>query len=181
VKVRRLQPDDTEALRDVRLRALRDAPDVFWTTHDREAAFEQDDWRRWIDTAAVFIAEDRAGGAGGMAGGMADPDDRAGALLIAMWVAPEHRGSGLADHLVDAVTGWAATEGRPNVRLRVEEHNHRARRCYEHLGFRLTGRRVARERDGRYELEMVSTSKGPSSRPFAGALLLERGQWSAQI
>ena len=155
MNVRRLRADDAAALRQVRLRALHDAPDAFWTTYDREAAYGADEWLRWIDTAALFIAEDGTGGAGGMAGGMADPEDPAGALLIAMWVAPEHRGSGLADQLVSVVTAWTAAEGRSTVRLRVEELNHRARRCYERLGFRPTGRRLPRQRDERWELEMV--------------------------
>ena len=155
MKVRRLRPDDVEALRQVRLRALHDAPDAFWTTYDREAAYDAKEWRRWIETAALFIAEDGPGGSGGMAGGMADLEDPAGALLVAMWVSPEHRGSGLADELVAAVTAWAAAERRSTVRLRVEEHNHRARRCYERLGFRSTGRRLLRQRDERWELEMV--------------------------
>ena len=160
MNVRRLRPEDAEALRQVRLRALRDAPGAFWTTYDREAAYEADEWRRWIDTAALFIAEDGAGGAGGMAGGIADPEDPAGALLIAMWVSPHHRGSGLADRLVAAVAAWAAAERRSTLRLRVEEHNYRALRCYERLGFRLTGRRVLRARDERWELEMVRDVDG---------------------
>ena len=155
MNVRPLQAEDADALRMVRLRALRDAPEAFWTTYDREAAYEPEDWRRWIATAALFMAEDPALGVGGIAGGLADPDDRSGTLLISMWVAPEHRGSGLADRLVAAITAWSAAQGRPTVRLHLEEHNHRARRCYERLGFQLTGRRMIRERDGRWELEMV--------------------------
>jgi ribosomal protein S18 acetylase RimI-like enzyme len=40
------------------------------------------------------------------------------------------------------------------VRLLVIESNGRARRFYERLGFRLTGRETVRERDGAVELEM---------------------------
>jgi RimJ/RimL family protein N-acetyltransferase len=158
VRVRRLTRDDVDVLRDVRLRALRDAPDAFWTTYEQEAAYGADDWRRWLTTAALFVAEDgSAAPAVGLVGGMADRMSPGVALLVAMWVEPEHRGTGLADELVAAVTGWAASEGRLTVRLYVEEHNERARRCYQRLGFRLTGRRLFRERDGRWELEMEAT------------------------
>jgi RimJ/RimL family protein N-acetyltransferase len=163
MKVRRLRSDDAELLRGVRLRALRDAPDAFWTTYDREAAYGPEDWRRWIETAALFVVEDGSGGAVGIAGGLADPENPAGALLISMWLAPEHRGSGLADRLVAAVTAWAVAEGRPTVRLNVEEHNHRARRCYQRLGFQPTGRRLFRQRDGHWELEMVRRDGGVST------------------
>jgi ribosomal protein S18 acetylase RimI-like enzyme len=159
VRVRRLTPDDVDVLRDVRLRALRDAPDAFWTTYEEEAAYGADEWRRWLTTAALFVAEDGSGArAVGLAGGMAHSLDPGVALLVAMWVDPGHRGTGLADQLVAAVGAWAASEDRRTVRLYVEEHNERARRCYQRLGFSLTGRRLFRERDGRWELEMESTS-----------------------
>jgi GNAT superfamily N-acetyltransferase len=158
VRVRRLPPADINILRDVRLRALGDAPDAFWTTYDREAAYGADDWHRWLSTAALFVAEEGIGApAAGLAGGMADPGEARVALLVSMWVDPEHRGSGLAGELVAAVTSWAASQGRPTVRLHVVEHNERARRCYQRLGFTATGRRLFRERDGRWELELEAT------------------------
>lgn len=154
MRIRRLAPDDVEILRDVRLRALRDAPDAFWTTYDREAAYGPGDWRRWLTSTALFVAEDDPDAPTGIAGGVADTGDPGVAVLVSMWVAPEHRGTGLADRLVAAVTDWAVAQGRPTVRLHVEEHNERARRCYHRLGFVPTGRRLFRERDGRFELEM---------------------------
>lgn len=174
MRVRRLGADDVDVLRDVRLRALQDAPEAFWTSYEREVAYGPDDWRQWLTKAAFFVAAacagdgtgDDTGGAeageivggeivGGLAGGMPAPDDPSATYLIAMWVAPEHRGSGVAAPLVSAVTAWAASEGRPTVVLYVEEHHARARRFYERVGFRLTGRRLLRERDGHWELEMV--------------------------
>jgi ribosomal protein S18 acetylase RimI-like enzyme len=153
VKIRRLGVDDVEVLRDIRLRALRDAPEAFWTTYESEVDQTRDDWRRWLATAALFVAED-GDGTWGVAGGMADPDDPVAAWLVSMWVAPEHRGSGLADQLVAAVTAWSESEGRPRMTLHVEEHNGRALRCYQRLGFQPTGRRLHRPRDGRWEVEM---------------------------
>ena len=142
----------------MRLRALRDAPDAFWTTYDQEAAYGADDWRRWLTTAALFVAEDGTDApTAGLAGGMADARNPGAALLFSMWVDPEYRGVGLADQLVTAVTAWAASNGRPTVRLHVVEHNERAFRCYPRLGFTPTGRRLFRERDGRWELEMEAT------------------------
>ncbi|MGH9040596.1 MAG: GNAT family N-acetyltransferase [Acidimicrobiia bacterium] len=153
--VRRLAPDDVDILRDIRLRALRDAPDAFWITYEVEVAYGDEEWRRWLTTAALFVAEDDADGpAIGLAGGIADAKNAGEALLISMWVDPAHRGAGLADQLVAAVTGWAASQGRPTVRLHVVEGNERALRCYQRLGFTLTSRRLFRERDGSWELEM---------------------------
>ena len=162
MRVRRLTPDDVDILRDVRLRALEDAADAFWTTYALEAAYGAEDWRRWLTSAALFVAEDGTGApAVGLAGGIADPRRTGAALLVSMWVDPEHRGTGLADRLVGAVTAWAASEGRTALRLHVVEHNERARRCYQRLGFAPTGYRLFRERDERWELEMQLEMEPP--------------------
>jgi ribosomal protein S18 acetylase RimI-like enzyme len=154
-RIRRLGVDDVDVLRHIRLRALRDAPEAFWGTYESEVDQKPEDWRRWLATAALFVAED-SDGTCGIAGGMAAPDNPAAAWLVSMWVAPERRGSGLADQLVAAVTAWAESEGRHRITLHVEEHNGRALRCYRRLGFALTGRRLHRPRDGAWELEMES-------------------------
>jgi hypothetical protein len=44
--VRRLAPGEVDLLRDIRLRALRDAPLAFSSSYAREAAFEPAEWER---------------------------------------------------------------------------------------------------------------------------------------
>ena len=51
--VRRVGPDEWAELRDVRLRALGDAPAAFASTHAREVAFDEHEWRRRIDQVWV--------------------------------------------------------------------------------------------------------------------------------
>ncbi|MGI8308688.1 GNAT family N-acetyltransferase [Saccharopolyspora hattusasensis] len=62
-------------------------------------------------------------------------------LLEAMWVAPEWRGKGVAEALVDAVLSWSRADGATSVTLRVFDANLAARRFYERVGFRRTGQR----------------------------------------
>lgn len=45
VSVRATGPGDWELVRDVRLAALRDAPDAFASTYQREAAYTEEQWR----------------------------------------------------------------------------------------------------------------------------------------
>jgi hypothetical protein len=86
--VRRLGPGEADLLRDMRLRALRDAPLAFGSTLAREDGHEPEKWERWAADAArgerqaIFVAEPAAG----MASGVIDDADPALAHLYAMWV-----------------------------------------------------------------------------------------------
>jgi ribosomal protein S18 acetylase RimI-like enzyme len=141
--VRRLGPGEVDLLRDLRLRALRDAPMAFGSTLAREEAYEPGQWERWAADAArgerqaVFIAEPGAG----LASGVIDDEDPALAHLYAMWVAPEARGTGAGRALVNAVIAWAAERGARTLTTSVAEGNAAAARLYGGAGFADTGRR----------------------------------------
>jgi RimJ/RimL family protein N-acetyltransferase len=158
IEIRRLHPDDWAALREVRLEALAAAPNAFASTLDREAAFDEHEWRRRLGVTAHFGAW--AAGArpcprlvglvatfpeqppDATAGRAGEPRDAAATWhLVAMWISPPHRGRGLADRLVAAVCDLAAANGAGQVALWVADANHRAQAVYQRLGFRPTGER----------------------------------------
>ena len=153
IELRRAVLGDEAILREVRLQALCDAPVAFGSTYDREIARPTEDWRRWLSLGVIFFLFEPAG-AHGMVAGLRDETDPAVVHLMAMWVHPKIRGSGGADQLVAAVVAWARSEGAKIVRLKVIQGNDRARRFYERMGFRTTGREEIRERDDRIEVEM---------------------------
>ena len=141
--VRRLHADEADLLRDVRLRALREAPMAFGSTLAREEAYQPEQWERWAADAArgerqaVFIAEPGAG----LASGVIDDEDPALAHLYAMWVAPQARGTGAGRALVDAVIAWAGERGARTLTTSVAEGNAAAAALYASAGFADTGRR----------------------------------------
>lgn len=157
IVVRRANPSDIPALRDTRLRALRDSPAAFGSTIERELSRSDDDWRRWFHPGSVFFAVRDASDVVGMVcsapddGELADDDL---VWLLAMWVAPEARGRGAGDGLVDAVVEAARESGARTVALHVIDDNDPARRLYERNGFVDSGHRVIRERDAATEMEM---------------------------
>jgi ribosomal protein S18 acetylase RimI-like enzyme len=153
VHLRRAVPGDEPILRALRLQALSDTPDAFGSTYERELARTNADWQRWFSPGATFILTDDDGPKGIVAGARdaADPEI---VRLMAMWVHASLRGHGAADALVSSVLVWASAEGARATRLAVVESNVRARRCYERNGFRDTGERMVRERDGVVEMEM---------------------------
>jgi ribosomal protein S18 acetylase RimI-like enzyme len=127
--LRRLQPDDWEDLRDIRLRSLADSPDAFASTLERELEFPESDWRRRA-TGPVYVVYDPDPVA---IGGVFD---NAGIPHVwGMWTDPSHRGRGHARRILDALI----PPGTP-AQLDVNVTNGAARTAYERYGFVGTGR-----------------------------------------
>lgn len=140
VEIRRIGRDEWRELRELRLRALLDAPNAFGSTHDQEASDPEDVWRDWAANgaaggsgfAAIAIGP---GGWVGMAVGAPHREHPGELGLFAMWVDPSVRGEGIGRRLVDAVIGWARTAGFGSIRLRATTSNDDAIRLYERCGF----------------------------------------------
>jgi len=132
--------DGWQAMRDIRLASLQDAPQAFASNYEREVAFTEADWLRRISRGDNFLAYAPELGAApvGIAGGYEiEPGTTE---LISMWVSPVARGHGIGQALVEAVVGRARADGRSRVHLWVTENNS-ARLLYERCGFQPTGER----------------------------------------
>ena len=139
VEVRRLQPAEWAAYREVRRRALLDAPWAFGSTLAEADRLSDADWRQRLSDRAIFVAT--IGGLSvGLVAGIAAEAPKA-AELISMWVDPDWRGRGIGDQLVSTVIDWAAEHGFETIQLWVAEGNKEAERLYSRHGFRRTGER----------------------------------------
>lgn len=139
VFVFRLAEDDWRQLQEVRLAALAEAPAAFGSSLRREQGFDEDRWRAWLRSAAMFVAfvdESPVGMAAGVAGTSGGQRK-----LVAMWVDPRRRGRDIALGLMGSVIDWAGAEGAEQVTLWVAQGNESARRLYERRGFCFTGGR----------------------------------------
>jgi ribosomal protein S18 acetylase RimI-like enzyme len=140
--IRRIEPSDAPAFRALRLRALREHPEAFTSSHEEDeklalAATEQrlqEDGRTrfW----GAFDGELR-----GIAGlqGEQRLKNRHKATLVGMYVAPEAAGHGLGAALVERIVGSARTGGVEILVLTVTDGNRAATRLYERAGFRSFG------------------------------------------
>jgi ribosomal protein S18 acetylase RimI-like enzyme len=142
--VRFATPDEWERVRDLRLRALADAPDAFSATLEGERDATEAGWRAMVTgwegaTNAMAIAE-IDGDWVGMAVGTRKGDEPE-AHLFAMWVEPARRRVGAGKDLVQAVLGWARSAGATSIVLGVTDTNDGAVAFYQHLGFVDTGER----------------------------------------
>jgi len=133
-------PDEWAVLRDVRLRALADAPHAFASTSAREEAFDEREWRARIDRGPWWLARIDGVPVGLVAAYRTD-DEPSVTHLVSLWVERAFRGSAAATALVEAVCAWAAGRGARAVTLWVADGNDRARRFYARLGFTGTGER----------------------------------------
>ncbi|WP_018637070.1 GNAT family N-acetyltransferase [Parafrankia elaeagni] len=131
-----LSQDDWKLLREVRLKALREAPHAFASSLELETAFAEADWRHQIQRSTWFLARSETVDVGVVAGTEQGPRER---HLSGLWVAPNWRGKGISRMLFDAVEAWARKEGTPLISLWVSLDNLKARAIYQHLGFTPTG------------------------------------------
>lgn len=139
VEVFRVEPSMWRVHRGVRLAMLLDTPRAYGSTFAREAAFTDEQWRARLAGAASWLAfrgdlpvgsvtlvrfEEQA------------PDE---ACLVAMWVAPHARGTGVGDALVGALLDHARSGGLRRVTLEVADENLAAISFYQRMGFVRTG------------------------------------------
>jgi GNAT superfamily N-acetyltransferase len=143
VEIRRVTAAEWRALRDVRLRALADAPGAFGTTHEEAVARPDDWWREWAarsaesDGQSMVLAWDGEEPIG-LAGVFAT--DGGAWQVISMWVEPRARGKRVGHALLDAVVAWARRrDPERTIRLSGTDGNEGARQLYERYGFADTG------------------------------------------
>jgi GNAT superfamily N-acetyltransferase len=134
--------EDWERVRDVRVRALADAPFAYGSRLEEEQDRPESFWRARLkrQAAATFLAIDGHETVG-LVRTFVAPEDATSAELVSMWVAPHARGEGVGRQLVAAVVEWARHHGATSVQLWVTETNAAARRLYESGGFVLSGGR----------------------------------------
>ncbi len=164
--VRRLRPEEWAAFREIRLRALADAPNAFGATHADEAALTDQEWQERSDRPdrAIFVADGPDGLVGLALGGSAPGRDDA-AAVYSMWVAPEARRRGLGTALIDAVKGWAVGAGYPALGLGVTTSNAPAIALYEHLGFTANGDQYPLREGTGLTIQIMVLPFGPGDRP----------------
>ena len=148
ISIDRLTSTDWQLIRDVRLRALSDAPYAFGSTYEEESNRGDEWWKSHTEHVdghpgaklawyVALLGERPIGLVGGFPStskGEGSPE------LISMWVHPDWRGSGVAGELLAAVVEWAENEAASELILDVADGNDRARGFYERAGFVATGR-----------------------------------------
>lgn len=135
IQTRRLSQADATIYREIRLEALRLAPNAFGSTFEAEYSQPLSWFAARLEAAAVFGAlcgEDLCGIAGFFA--KQGPKDSHKGALWGMYVRPEMRNLGMGRQLVEAVIEHARAYVEI-LQLNVVSGNETARRLYNKLGF----------------------------------------------
>ena len=158
--IRRLQPQEWQAYRAIRLRALEEAPDAFCATLAEAQAWDIGEWAARLERAATSgidcpLAAEQDGAPVGLLWAKVDADHPDRVNLFQVWVAPECRGRGVASALLDEALAWARARGARAVHLGVNRANTHVVRLYERAGFEAIGApRPMREGSSNMEQQM---------------------------
>jgi ribosomal protein S18 acetylase RimI-like enzyme len=155
-------------LKTIRLQSLTESPTAFGLTYEAVSAYTDAQWRERAANRTppmYFVARDAG-----------DPVGLIGAVktnvefnLIAMWVAPSHRGLGVGKALVAKVLSTAASRGEAEVCLFVSPLNKAASALYERMGFRFTQHYEALESYPEITLQRMVAELGKDSSSVANA------------
>jgi ribosomal protein S18 acetylase RimI-like enzyme len=133
--IKSLSSDEWLTLRDIRLSALRDSPDVFLSTHAVEVTFTEDKWRAEFNRGSwnVGYADGQPVSLIGITREPDTPMDQC--YLEYIWVAPPFRHQGVAFAMLNEVLDQLKKSGVRTVFLWVLDGNDVAMRLYQRVGF----------------------------------------------
>ncbi len=138
--VRKVTIVDWPHVKSVRLAALADSPHAFFETLEEAQAMSDDMWQDRVRQNAagllstcslVFDLDEVVG----IAVSLIDHQNAIKAHLAAMWIAPKHRGSGIAGTLLESIVSWARNAGTKQLYARVATGNRLAHVFYSRAGF----------------------------------------------
>ena len=126
------------------MNSLKDSPDAFGATYEREAAVSDTEWRsRLLPKPGVNISYPLVAEVNGCPVGLAvaviweqEPDV---AYIYQMWVLPDARGMGIARTFLERITAWAESRHCSWLKLSVTTVNDSAVRLYQRAGFKPAG------------------------------------------
>ena len=145
MEIRPIRADEGLRLRDLRLRALADAPLMFGETLAQaqvrpEAFWHERAARNAAGIEAITFVAEEDGDWHGMVTGFFPPDDPHAVRGVNLWVDPATRGWGVGQALMEAVAGWAGARGASRLQHWITETNTASLTLCERIGFARTGK-----------------------------------------
>jgi GNAT superfamily N-acetyltransferase len=146
MQIRTLESHEVNLHRDIRLQALRDAPDVFGTIASEAEAQPLSYWEDLTRAVTapglqVMFLACEGDTVLGCTYGLLDRDRREVGRVGGMWVTSAARRQGVGRALLQAVMAWARGRHLQRLELWAPAHSPAAVALYQQAGFRETGQR----------------------------------------
>lgn len=144
VRIRSIRPAEGVAYREVRLRALRLAPEAFGSRLEDEEPLPESHWHGLVGPVvdggfALYVVDRGAGPLAGTVYARVEPDQPDLGYVGAMWLDEDLRGGDWANRLLALAEDWTGERGAAGVHLWVSQSNDRAWRFYSRHGYQPTG------------------------------------------
>lgn len=142
--VRVLAPKDLEKYKLIRLVSLKESPDSFGSTYEREASFTDFEWLVRLAPSSegmisLPLVAEMNGKEVGLALGLIRDSDPKVACIYQMWVSPGARGKGIATSFLKRIESWAIEKECTSMALSVTTINRAAVGLYRSYGFNPVG------------------------------------------
>ncbi len=128
-------PDDASRLREIRLRALQDAPYAFGADFIVESEKPIEYWQKYLDESNWCIAVSDGQDIGLLAVDLADADRGSDCWMSSWWLEEDCRGKGVPKLMLAWLDNLCGLKGWNRQGLGVWPENERAISAYLKLGF----------------------------------------------
>lgn len=155
--IEQLEQDDWQLLKAIRLEALSLEPNSFGSNYQKEAPYEEQEWRAFVGNGkdrAIFVlkGDDEVIGVTGI---VRSGEQQQEAVLIASYIRREHRGKGLSRLLYEARLNWASRNNFSSVIVSHRESNIASKMANQKFDFQYTGEEDKVWIDGKNEKQIM--------------------------
>ena len=162
IQVRALKRHEVDLHKELRLKALRDEPDVFGQSFEDAASRDTGYWEQLTESVTAVdqhimllsIVEEVVCGS---VYGLLDRTRADGVRVGGMWVDPLYRKRGVGMSLLRELFQWALKQERSHVGLWVPAHKKGAVALYKRAGFVETG--ACKPHPSQVEVQVVAMEK----------------------
>jgi len=144
IEIVELKSSEASLCKELRLRALKDAPTAFSETYEQVIEFDSSYWELISNSMVepnlqrMFIAKKSANCVGSVYA-LIDQNDSTVGRLGGMWVESANRNNGIGVKLFNSHKNWAMKLKFKSIKLWVQESENCAKPFYSKLGFIETG------------------------------------------
>lgn len=137
--LRRLNPDDWEIYRAIRLETLQKESSLFTSTYEKESAYTKQSWRGALEeTTRAMFALYHGDQCIGLTGVLQWREDSTAAVFIASYIRADHRGKGLSSDFYRARINWAKGQGYKRAVVSHRADNLASKAANQKFGFVFT-------------------------------------------